>query len=71
MEDYKYSIIEFLKYLSIAPNNILENDSFTCLARQRVFRDHLNPIDKYNDVQFLKRFRVTKGIVFFQLEEKL
>ena len=28
---------------------LLENDSSTSLACQRVFRDRLNPIDQYND----------------------
>ena len=50
---------------------LLENDSSTSLARQRVFRDRLNPIDEYNDVQFITRYRVTKGLFFFQLEERL
>ena len=34
---------------------LLENDSSACLARQRVFRDRLNPLDKYNGVEFITR----------------
>ena len=43
---------------------LLENDFSPSLACQRVFRDRLNPIDQYNDVKFITRYRITKGIFF-------
>ena len=47
----------------------LEDDSFNSLARQRVFRDRLNPLDAYNEFQFRTRYRVMKCTLFL-LEEK-
>ena len=49
---------------------LLEVYSSQSLSRQRVFRDRLNPLDVYNDVEFLSRYRVTKHI-FVDLEEKI
>ena len=49
---------------------LLEVYSSQSLWRQRVFRDSLNPLDVYNDVEFLSRYRVTKHI-FVDLEEKI
>ena len=49
---------------------LLEVDSANSLARQRVFRDRLNPLDTYNDAEFISRYRITKGI-FIQLHEKI
>ena len=49
---------------------LLEIYSSQSLSRQRVFRDRLNPLDVYNDVEFLSRYRVTKHI-FVDLEEKI
>ena len=49
---------------------LLEVYSSQSLSRQRVFRDRLNPLDVYNDVEFLSRYRVTKHI-FVYLEEKI
>ena len=40
------------------------------LSRQRVFRDRLNPIDVYSDIEFIARYRITKCI-FVQLQEKV
>ena len=40
------------------------------LSRQRVFRDRLNPMDIYNEIEFIARYRVTK-CVFVQLKIKL
>ena len=48
---------------------LLEDDSSNSLARQRVFRDRLNPLDAYNEIEFRTRYRVTKCM--FILEEKL
>ena len=30
------------------------------ISRERVFHDHLNPLERYNDKQFLHRYRVRK-----------
>ena len=49
---------------------LLEADSSQSLARQRVFRDRLNPLDAYNNAEFISRYRITKNI-FVQLEEKV
>ena len=49
---------------------LLEADSSQSLARQRVFRDRLNPLDAYNNPEFISRYRITKNI-FVQLEEKV
>ena len=48
---------------------LLEADSSQSLARQRVFRDRLNPLDAYNNAEFISRYRITKNI-FVQLERK-
>ena len=40
------------------------------LSRQRVFRDRLNPIDVYGDIEFIARYRITKCI-FVQLQEQV
>ena len=39
------------------------------LARQRVFRDRLNPLEAYNNTQFISRYRITRGILI-QINEK-
>ena len=49
---------------------LLEVHSSQSLARQRIFRDRLNPLDAYNDTEFIARYRLTKYI-FVQLEEKI
>lgn len=49
---------------------LLEVHSSQSLARQRTFRDRLNPLDAYNDTEFISRYRLTKYI-FAQLEEKI
>ena len=41
---------------------LIDLESSRSLAQQRVFRDRLNPIDVYNDVEFISRYRVTKFI---------
>ena len=48
---------------------LLEVNTANSLARQRVFRD-LNPLDAYNDTEFISRYRITKGI-FIQLHETI
>ena len=47
-----------------------EADSSQSLARRRVFRDRLNPLNAYNNAEFISRYRITKNI-FVQLEEKV
>ena len=49
---------------------LIDIESSRNLARQRVFRDRLNPIDVYNDVEFISRYRVTKFIIV-RVEEKV
>ena len=49
---------------------LIDIESSRSLARQRVFRGRLNPIDVYNDVEFISRYRVTK-FIFVRLEEKV
>ena len=49
---------------------LLEVNPINSLARQRVFRDRLNPLDAYNDTEFISRYRITRGI-FIQLHEKI
>ena len=49
---------------------LLDLDCSRSLARQRVFRDRLNPLDMYDEIEFISRYRVTKD-VFIQLEEKV
>ena len=39
------------------------------LANQRVFRDRLIPIESYNDIEFVSRYRITR-YMFIQLHEK-
>ena len=56
--------------LMVLAHFLLEDDSTNSLARQRVFRDRLNPLDAYNEIEFRARSKVTK-CMFFLLEEKL
>ena len=49
---------------------LLEVNTANSLARQRVFRDRLNPPDAYNDTEFISRYRRTRGI-FKQVHEKI
>ena len=49
---------------------LFDLDLSQSLSRQRVFRDRLNPIDVYNDTEFIPRYRVTK-YKFVQLQEKV
>ena len=55
---------------SMALSFLLDLDLSQSLSRQRVFRDRINPIDVYNDIEFIARYRVTK-YMFVQLEEKV
>ena len=32
------------------------------MRRQRIFRDHLNPLDAYSDVDFITRYRITRAM---------
>ena len=50
--------------------SLLEVNTDNSLANQRVFRDRLNPIDSYNDIEFISRYRITRNI-FIQLHEKI
>ena len=49
---------------------LLDLDLSRSLSRQRVFRDRLNPIDVYNDTEFIARYRVTK-YMFVQLQKNV
>ena len=49
---------------------LLEVNTANSLGRQRVFRDRINPLDAYNDTEFISRYRITRGI-FIQLHEKI
>ena len=49
---------------------LFEVNTDNSLANQRVFRDRLNPIDLYNDIEFINRYRITRSI-FIQLHEKI
>ena len=40
------------------------------LAHQRVFRDRLNPLDSYNDTEFISRYRLIRCI-FIELHDKI
>ena len=49
---------------------LLELNTANSLARQRMFRDRLNPLIAYNDTEFISRYRITRGI-FIQFHEKI
>ena len=49
---------------------LLEVNTANSLAKQRLFRDRLNPLDAYNDIEFISRYSTTRGI-FIQLHEKI
>ena len=55
---------------SMALAFLLDLDLSQSLSGQRVFRDRINPIDVYNDIEFIARYRVTK-YMFVQLQEKV
>ena len=40
------------------------------LMNQRVFRDMRNPLDSYNDIEFISRYRITR-VIFLQLHDKI
>ena len=40
------------------------------LRRQRIFRDRLNPLDAYSDVEFIARYRIRREI-FLELHHKI
>ena len=40
------------------------------LRRQRIFRDRLNPIDAYSDVEFVARYRIRREM-FLELHDKI
>ena len=42
--------------------SLLEVNTDNGLANQRVFRDRLNPIDSYNDIEFTSRYRIARNI---------
>ena len=68
------SYMTYNKQLSILSSMalafLLDLDLSQSLSRQRVFRDRINPIDVYNDIEFIARYRVTK-YMFVQLQEKV
>ena len=49
---------------------LLEVNTANNLTRQRMIRDRLNPLEAYNDTEFISRYRITRGI-FIQLHEKM
>ena len=49
---------------------LLESESNQSLRRQRVFRDRLNPLDAYSDLDFISRYRVNRGM-FIELFKRL
>ena len=49
---------------------LLENESNQSLRRQRVFRDRLNPLDAYSDLEFISRYRVDR-VMFIELIGRL
>ena len=40
------------------------------LRRKRIFRDRLNPLDAYSDVEFITRYRIRREM-FLELHDKL
>ena len=40
------------------------------LRRQRIFRDRLNPLDAYSDVEFIARYRIRREM-FLELHDKI
>ena len=50
----------------------LLEDEYTALSltNQRVFRDRRNPLDSYNDIEFISRYRITR-VIFLQLHDKI
>ena len=48
---------------------LLENELNQSLRRQRVFRDRLNPLDAYSDLEFISRYRVDR-VMFIELTEQ-
>ena len=50
--------------------NLLEIEFDRSIHRQRVFRDRLNPLDAYSDVEFIARYRVDR-IMFTELVDRL
>ena len=60
--------LSILSFMALA--FLFDLDLSQSLSRQRVFRYRLNPIDVYNDTEFIARYRVTK-YMFVQLQEKV
>ena len=50
----------------------LLEDEYTALSltNQRVFRDRRNPLDSYNNIEFISRYRITR-VIFLQLHDKI
>ena len=48
---------------------IIEVETTQSLTHQRIFRDRLNPLDAYNDFEFISRYGLTR-YVFIQFHEK-
>ena len=47
-----------------------DEDTAVSLMNQRVFRDRRNPLDSYNDIEFISLYRITR-VIFFQLHDKI
>ena len=76
---YKGSIITLNKnkvisniYFLLMPAtfNLLEIEFDRSIHRQRVFRDRLNPLNAYSDVEFIARYRVDR-IMFTESVDRL
>ena len=47
---------------------LFESESNQSLRRLRVFRDHLNPLDAYSDLDYIYPYRVDRGILIELIE---
>ena len=50
--------------------SLIEAETTQSLTHQRILRDRLNPLDAYNDFEFISRYRLTR-YVFIQLHDKI
>ena len=55
--------------MASAALHILDLEIASSLRRQRVFRDRLNPLDEYSDVEFIARYRISRFIFMELLNE--
>ena len=49
--------------MAVALFMIEEDENRRALRRDRVFRDRLNPLDVYDDVEILRRYRFTRPVL--------